>query len=76
MPGVYPAQSPLFVEMESFGRLAGFGGRGRFGRFGRIDRRGRVGRFDRLGKAGEVPGFGGILSLFWPKSRYVKNFFS
>ena len=29
-----------------------------------------------FGKAGEVPGFGGILSLFWPKSRHVKKIFS
>ena len=58
------------LKLEGFGRRDRRGRVGRFGRFDRFD------RFDRFGKAGEGPGFGGILSLFWPKSRHVKIFFS
>ena len=63
------ADHPQCLKLEGFGRV------GRFGRFDRRDRCGRVGRFDRLGKAGEVPGFGGFLPTFCPKSMHVKNFF-
>lgn len=67
------ADHPQCLKLEGFGRVGRFG---RFGRFDRRDRCGRVGRFDRLGKAAEADGFDGFLPSFWPKSRYVKNFFS
>ena len=60
-------------------------GFGRFDKADRFDRRDRPDRSDKaagfpscpgLGKAAEADGIDGFLPSFWPKSRYVKNFFS